>query len=178
MQRFLSLTALAATVVFAISLKLPLTHVSLAQVSPEQATPEQSPDPRIGEALEALNLSYEIEDDGAYRVGLQFNDGRTQTAWISSRTNVIGPFEIRKIISPAYRSDEELSSEVANMLLQDTARKKLGAWQTFSREQTHVAVFTAQINADSSAEELGVALSVVLQSADQMEEELTNGDRF
>lgn len=178
MKRIIETSLLVSLAAIAFSVEHLSTQPSLAQIAPDQATDDRTPDPRIQEALDALNLNYEIEDDGSYKVGLQFEGDRTQVAWINSSTTTLGSMEIREIVSPAYLTSGSLSSDIANQLLRDSAQKKLGAWQTYQNDEQAIAVFTARVDANSSVDDLEAALYAVLYSADQMEEELTGGDRF
>jgi len=156
-----------------------LVPVSVAQVNPQQDSAQGNPDPRVQAALDDLGLNYEIQDSGAFRIGMRFEDGRTHVAFINSTTSTLGDLEIREITSPVNVTDGPLSAEMANQLLQDNTNKKLGAWQTVElNDQRHLTMFTARIGADSSPEQLQSALYGVLYTADAMEAELTDGDRF
>lgn len=152
---------------------------------PKSLTPPQGQggdsevtDIRVQQALDALDLNYEIEEDGQYKIGVQFEDYRTQIAWIDSDTTTLGSMEIREILSPAYLIDGIIPPDITNHLLQDNAQKKLGAWQVYQDHEQAIVVFTVQIDANGSADELETSLYAVLDSADQMEQELTSDDRF
>ncbi|ASC69081.1 hypothetical protein XM38_000070 [Halomicronema hongdechloris C2206] len=174
-----SLLALTTATVGLVLWQPHLVPVSVAQVTPQQDSSQGSPDPRVQAALDGLGFNYEIQDSGAFRIGLRFEDGRTQVAFISSGTSTLGDLEIRDITSPVNVTDGPLSAETANQLLQDNASKKLGAWQTVElSDQRHLTMFTARIDANSSPEQLQSALYGVLYTADAMEAELSDSDRF
>jgi len=168
MKRYLS---------FAIASTVALLALS-SQIAPAQTASKSTGDPRVKAALEKLGLKYEVDEDGDFKVGMKFDDGRTQVAWITSQTEQLGKMEIREVSSAAYRSNGPISDKIANQLLADSAQKKLGAWQTFNNGKTYVAVFSAKIDASGSPEMLESSLRVVLYSADSMEKTLTNKDDF
>lgn len=168
MKRYLSLTIVGTAALLTLS----------SQIAPAQTGSKPTGDQRVKAALEKLGLKYEVDADGDFKVGMKFEDGRTQVAWITSQTQQLGKMEIREIMSPAYRSTGPISDKIANQLLADSSQKKLGAWQTVNNGTTHVAVFSAKINATSSPEMLETSLQVVLYSADAMEKNLTGKDDF
>jgi hypothetical protein len=147
------------------------------QIAPAQNS-AQSGDTRVKAALDKLGLKYEVDKDGDFKIVMKVEGGRTQLAWITSNTEKFGGMEIRQVFSPGYKSNGNLPSDIANQLLTDNARKKLGAWQTFKSDQTSLAVFSAKIAANGSAAELSDSLEAVLYSADEMEKTLTRKDDF
>jgi hypothetical protein len=171
------LTALTLVAAAAIATPSMQPSPSLAQVVPQNPS-EGNPDRRVQQALDDLGLRYEIEENGDFKVGMQFENGRTQVAWINSATSELGTMEIREIVSPAHLNQGELPAELANRLLRDSASKKLGAWQTLQGDRANAVVFTARIDANASPEDLESALYAVLFTADGMEAELHNEDRF
>lgn len=132
-------------------------------------------DSRVKRALEELDLKYEIDDDGDFKVLFGLDEDRSQVAFISSSTNTMGSFEIRDIYSIGYMSkseDESVPAEVANRLLENSWELKLGAWAKFGK----FAVFVSKIDANADSESLYDALKVTLLVADKMEQELTGGE--
>ena len=166
MKRLISLAMLLSIAVLTAS----------TQIAPAQTS--TAGDPRIKAALDKLGWKYEIDKDGDFKVGMKLDNGRTQLAWISSSTEKLDNLEIRQVMSPGYKTDGALAAQVANQLLVDNARKKLGAWQTFSNGKTSLAVFAAKIPADSDPESLRSSLQAVFYSADAMEKTLTGKDEF
>lgn len=136
-------------------------------------------DARVREALTELDLEYEIDEDGDFRVVFSFEeDGRSQLAFINSGTETLRLFEIREVWSPAYLAHGPLPEEVANRLLQDSFEKKLGAWQVMPSGDQHAAVFTVKLAAEADPASLLAALEAVLTTADEMEKELLGTDDF
>ncbi len=166
MKRFIGLV-MAATATLAIS-----TQLVLAQSKPSTAG-----DTRVKAALEKLGWKYQVDQDGDYKMVMKVED-RSQVVFVLSGTNQLGKMEIREVTSPAYVSDKPLSAEVANQLLTDSTRKKLGAWQVVKSGNKYVAVFSAKVNANSKPDELEAAVIAAVDSADAMEKTLTNQDKF
>jgi len=136
-------------------------------------------DPRIRAALDELDVNYEVDSDGDFKVVFEFEeDGRSQIAFINSNTETFKLFEIRELWSPGYSSDLPFSAKVANRLLEDSFDKKLGAWQTMMNNEKRVAVFAAKIAAGADPQSLWATLKLVLVAADEMEKELLGTDDF
>ena len=133
-------------------------------------------DPRVAALLDEAELSYEIDGDNDFGLVFEFNDGRSQLVWVLSDTVELDALEIREVWSIAHRSDEPLPERVARRLLSQNANVKLGAWQTRKMGDEYVALFSAQIAADTDVATLVTALQVVSATADEMEIELTGGD--
>lgn len=152
------------------------TLVTSVQIAPAQT--KAAGDPRIKAALDKIGWKYEIDKDGDFKVGMKLEGGRTQVAWILSQTEKLDNMEIRQIVSPAYQSEGPLPATVANQLLADSARKKLGNWQTATSGKTYIALYAAKIPADTDVKNLESSLMAVLYSADGMEKTLTGKDDF
>ena len=135
-------------------------------------------DPRVEKLLKAAELNYKVDKDGDFRLGNQVTEERTQLAWILSNTSTLGSLEIREVWSVAYRSKQPFSKDIANKLLEQNTQVKLGAWQIRKMGEDYVAVFSAQIAADSDEMTLLLALQAVTTTADLMEKELTGKDDF
>ncbi|MBE9013747.1 hypothetical protein IQ250_26520, partial [Pseudanabaenaceae cyanobacterium LEGE 13415] len=119
------------------------TQTALAQT---RNTP--TPDARVKAALDKAGLKYEIDRDGDFKLVMELPNGRTQLVFVRSETQKLNDnFEIREIISPAYKSNGELSKDIANRLLTDSARKKLGGWQTISDGNSSIAILCSKVMA-------------------------------
>ncbi len=135
-------------------------------------------DSRIAELLREAELKYTVDNDGDFRLVNSLEGGRTQVAFIISNTSTLGLLEIREIWSAAYSSKAPLSAEVANRLLEQNSKVKLGAWQVRKMGDNYIVMFVAQIAATTDRLALLVALHAVTATADQMENELTGKDDF
>jgi len=144
------------------------------QVGGRKTTPDQ----RVEKLLKEAGLKYEIDEDGDFVLGNQIDAKRTQLAWIMSRTSQLGHLEIREIWSIGYRSKGPIPAKIAARLLEQNGQVKLGAWHIRKMGEYNVAVFAAQIAADTDATTLLLALHAVTTTADEMEKELTGKDEF
>ena len=133
-----------------------------------------SHDVRIEKLLDDIELKYQIDDDGDFKLMNQFDSGRSHVIFINSSTEKYNNLEIREIWSVAYVSGGALSPAIMRDLLTDT--KKLGSWKISKINGNEVAVFCAQIAADCDRATLLSALQIVSQAADEMEAKLTQED--
>ena len=149
----------------------------LAPVAFGQLGSAPSGDQRVKKALDELELKYTIDSDGDFKLTFEFEDGRSQLCFINSNTETFKNLEIREVWAPGYKSDGPFSATVANKLLEDSFKKKLGAWQTMTSDDgTYLAVFAAKIDAACDAPSLHACIKAVISAADDMEESLT-GDK-
>lgn len=142
------------------------------------ASKSKEGDQRVKLLLDEVGLKYKVDSDGDYVLVNDMGEGRTQQAWILSNTAQLGTMEIREVWSVGYRSDTPLSATIANKLLEQNGKVKLGAWHVRKMGGQHVAVFHAQIAAESDKMSLLLALQAVTQTTDEMELELTGKDDY
>jgi hypothetical protein len=134
-------------------------------------------DPRVKRMLDALELRYSIDQDGDFKIIIEFQDGRSQVAYINSATQSIDDFELREIWSVAYISEGYLDIDTANTLLLKNHELKIGSWRLIpAGGNTYLAAFCVQIAANCDPNSFTKTLSIVLQVADTMEEKLTGAD--
>lgn len=138
-------------------------------------------DPRVKAALDKAGLKYEVTTDGDFKVLMRFDDTRTQIILINSNTEKLKEtnLEIREVYSAAYKTNGNLPPEVANQLMKDSQKRKIGAWELISMSNgTSMAIFNAKVGADISGDNLEKVISLVGVRADVMEKELTSEDKF
>lgn len=144
---------------------------------------DHAPDPRVKRLLDKLKYKYEVDEDGDYKLVFDLDDdeedskkGRSQLVYVRSPVFDYGSHEVREVWAPAYKAKgDELPAEVANRLLEASQESKLGGWA----KQGRYAVFVIKVATNASAEQLDDAINAAIQSADQMEAELTPGkDEF
>jgi hypothetical protein len=134
-------------------------------------------DPRVKRLLDALELKYSVDSDGDFKIIVEFDDGRSQVAYINSSTQFINDFELRELWSVAYVSEGYLDIDTANTLLMKNHEMKLGSWRLIpAGNNTFLVTFCIQIAANSDPNSLGQSLAIVLRTADEMEAALTGGD--
>jgi hypothetical protein len=149
-----------------------LTLILAAAVLPAWAADGAPTDRRVQKLLESRKLSYEVDDQGDFRVTYLLADGRSQMAIVRSATSSFGSLEVREIVSAGYRSASmALPPEVANRLLELNGRSKLGAWT----RQGAMALLVTRVAVDADARELADALEFTAAAADAAERELSGG---
>jgi hypothetical protein len=167
-------------------------QAAFAQVgTPARKTPA---DPRVKTALDGIGYKFELTDDNDYKlVPIQTEqsgttaDGkpifRSQLVYVNSNVEKYGTLEIREVLSPAFLSNGPLSAAVANRLLRENNSVKLGSWRLVvinsgANAGKYLAMYAAQIAADSDAESLRLTIKSVILIADRMEKELTGTDDY
>ncbi|MFY0185644.1 hypothetical protein ACTT2I_07850 [Stenotrophomonas sp. PUT21] len=133
------------------------------------------PDKAVGRALDTLKYTYEVDEDGDYKMVFDMDDGRSQLAFVRSTVEEFGKHKIREIWSPAYNSPgKQFPAAVANRLLEDSQDAKMGAWV----KQDHLAMFVVKVDANATPEALSDAIDAAIRTADAMELELTEQDEY
>ena len=128
-------------------------------------------DARVKALLDQIGYKYELNADGDYKlIPVETENGRSQLAYVISKTQQYGTLEIREVMSPAYLSTGPLSAVVANRLLRENSEVKFGAWRVepHNNGQKYLALFAVQIAANADAETLRLAIKSVLLVADRM----------
>ena len=127
-------------------------------------------DSRVSKALDQLELRYEIDEDGDFKLLFEVENERTQLVYIISATEDYRNLKVREIWSFAYETEGgAFPAPVANMLLEDTFDKKLGAWTKVGNRAT----FITRLPADADADTLYSTVMITMHVADQMEQRLT-----
>ena len=151
---------------------LPALLVALAAVGSAAAA---DADKAVGHHLDKLGYTYEIDEDGDYRMVFDVEGDRTQLVYVRSAVEDFGTHNIREIWSPAYSAKtKQFPVAVANRLLEDSQDAKMGGWV----KQDTTAMFVVKIDADATADQLSDAIDAAIRTADAMELELTKKDEF
>lgn len=139
----------------------------------------QQGDARVKRLLDSLEIPYSINSDGDFEVAVEFEDGRSQLAFVNTDTQFIGDFEVREVWSVGYVTEGFLDIDTANTLLLENDLMKIGSWRLKQIDtNTLAAVFCIQIAADCDPNSLVNTLNLVLEVADSMEEKLTGRDNL
>ncbi|HEL4109934.1 TPA: hypothetical protein UM343_000011 [Stenotrophomonas maltophilia] len=132
-------------------------------------------DKAVARHLDKLGYTYEVDEDGDYRMVFDVEGDRTQMVYVRSSVEDFGSHNIREIWSPAYSSkSKQFPVAVANRLLEDSQDAKMGGWV----KQDTTAMFVVKIDADATADQLSDAIDAAIRTADAMELELTKKDEF
>jgi hypothetical protein len=175
-----------------LSLLLLFSEAASAQIGNAARRPPA--DPRVKAALDSIGYKFELTEDNDYKlVPIQTEqagttaDGkpifRSQLVYVNSNVEKYGTLEIREVLSPAFLSNGPLSAAVANRLLRENNSVKLGSWRLVvinsgTNAGKYLAMYAAQIAADSDAESLRLTIKSVILIADRMEKELTGTDDY
>ncbi|HFT6974752.1 hypothetical protein I5V28_00145 [Stenotrophomonas maltophilia] len=132
-------------------------------------------DKAVARHLDKLGYTYEVDEDGDYRMVFDVEGDRTQMVYVRSAVEDFGTHNIREIWSPAYSAKtKQFPVAVANRLLEDSQDAKMGGWV----KQDTTAMFVVKIDADATADQLSDAIDAAIRTADAMELELTKKDEF
>ncbi|PZS74993.1 hypothetical protein [Stenotrophomonas maltophilia] len=132
-------------------------------------------DKAVARHLDKLGYTYEVDEDGDYRMVFDVEGDRTQMVYVRSAVEDFGTHNIREIWSPAYSTKtKQFPVAVANRLLEDSQDAKMGGWV----KQDTTAMFVVKIDADATADQLSDAIDAAIRTADAMELELTKKDDF
>ncbi len=122
-----------------------------------------------------LGYTYEVDEDGDYRMVFDVEGDRTQMVYVRSAVEDFGDHNIREIWSPAYNAKtKQFPVAVASRLLEDSQDAKMGGWV----KQDTTAMFVVKIDADATPDQLSDAIDAAIRTADAMELELTKKDEF
>lgn len=136
------------------------------------------PDLRVKELLDQTDYNWEVDQDGDFKLILQFDDERSQIVFVSSRTFVMEGLEIREVWSVGDVSENNLSPLFAMRMLEENAQVKLGAWELQDWDGTKVSIFRAKISANANLNTLNTAISAVGITADEREKEFVGTDEL
>ncbi len=132
-------------------------------------------DKAVARHLDKLGYTYEVDEEGDYRMVFDVEGDRTQMVYVRSSVEDFGSHNIREIWSPAYSAKtKQFPVAVANRLLEDSQDAKMGGWV----KQDTTAMFVVKIDADATADQLSDAIDAAIRTADAMELELTKKDEF
>ncbi len=135
-------------------------------------------DARVQKVLDEAEVKYTIDDDGDFRVINRVDSTRTQLAWIVSRTSTYGKVEVRDVMSVAYKTTGDLPCHLVRRLLEQNNRLKIGAWALQREGDVSIVVFKTQIDANADFVPILHAVLVVTNTADALEQELTEQDDY
>lgn len=144
-------------------------------------TTQKSPqaDPRVTNALNELEVEYEVDTDGDIIVGTKISDERGQIAFIRSATYEFAGVELREIFSVGLKSFGPFDARTMNILLAFNSNVKIGSWAVIRNDNDdHHAIFTTRVAADLRGEALRAAIGATLKTADEIEERLSGRDDF
>jgi len=152
------------------SVALAFTLAALCLASPPARA--GTPDPAVKAQLDSLDIKYDVDSDGDFKLTFDVGEGRSQLVWIRSSTETYGTLKIREVWSPGYKSSgAELPVKIANRLLEHSHGLILGGWT----KQKTFAMLAVKIPVSATPQQLRDACEAAADAADEIEQELTPG---
>ena len=131
-----------------------------------------APDPAVKAQLDSLDIRYDVDSDGDYKVTFDLGKGRSQVLWIRSAITSYGSLKVREIWSPGYKySGTDLPPKIANRLLEHSHQLILGGWT----KQKQFAMLAVKIPVSATPQQMRDACEAAASAADEMEQEFTPG---
>lgn len=151
-----------------------LSLSTLAGLAFAAAAPAAAEDASVTTRLDREGIEYQVDDDGDYKVMFNYTDeGRTQLAFVSGKTEMVAGLTIREVFSPAgVVKQDGIGGKKALELLEGSAEMKLGSWEI----RGDVLYLVIKVLDSASSSELSSFLDIAAGTADDMEIELS-GDR-
>lgn len=148
-----------------------LLALTLACLLPLASFPATAGDSAVEARLTARGLKYSIDDDGDYKVILDFtSEGRTQLVYVSGGTEDVSGISVREVFAPAANiKTDGINGAKALDLLRESRTKKIGAWE-ISGDYLYYVI---KIPDNVDAAQLAAAIRVAGSIADDKEIELS-----
>ncbi|PIE18761.1 MAG: hypothetical protein CSA66_03815 [Proteobacteria bacterium] len=141
--------------------------------------PPRTADERVQRALDALDLSYEIDREADFKLGITMDGGRSQLLYIGSQTAHVGEMELRDVWSYVHQHRGALTQDGAAWLLRRNDQVKLGSFGVITLgDGTSAVVFVVSVDANGSVDDIRAALLAVAETADSAEQRLSSADSF
>ena len=139
---------------------------------------EQLGDSRVRRLIEQLGYKFDVTDAGDFKLLFATENNRSQLVFVNSNTETYEGREIREVWSVALKVQGLLDRELANSLLVDNAKIKLGSWRVETSDGYSFATFAVQVAAVPEAAFLNSVLSLVALKADRLESSRLGRDDF
>ncbi len=143
-------------------------------------TYSQTPDNRIENQLNRMNLQYEVTSSGNFKLLFELENNRTQIVFINSETKYYEDAEVREISSPAkfIVKADELTHEQLWTILTSNYQSTLGAWQLEPAANGWGLHFAVKVPALMPENRLMMYMVLVAKVADDMEKIFSAEDIF
>jgi hypothetical protein len=140
----------------------------------------RSLDPRLKKMLDKVSLPYEVLGNGSAK--LVFNvtgsTGRTQMLFANSVVQRTGAYEARTLYTLVYKGPRRLTQVQYERILLMNMQTAVGTYALLDLEGEYALVLMTQVPAVMKPEDLKAVMMNLVGTADRMERELTNEDRF
>lgn len=154
---------------------LPLALLACFSAAAEDAPAIAAPDEHVVARLAELEYTYEMDEDGDFRLDFELEDGRQQLAWIRNRTYENHGVAMRDVWSVAFRlPGKYVSIKLADRLLTGSWKGVLGGW---ARDGDQI-IYIVKVPATADAALLAAALGEAIDNADALERERSEQDNY
>ena len=137
---------------------------------------------RLVELLDECGLDHSIDDDGEARLLIDTGDERDQLVWVRTGLTPLGDANLFHVYSFSHQSKQPVPRDRVSKLLQENPRLILGAWSLChapdGEEWKWRVVLSAELPDSVDAGQFKTAILSVASTADRMEKNWTDTDRF
>ncbi len=151
---------------------LPALLITLASAGAATAAPQA--DKSVARHLDKLGYTYEVDEDGDYRMVFDVEGDRTRWSTCARRWKTSAATTSRDLVTGLQRQDQAVPGGRGQPPAGRSQDAKMGGWV----KQGHTAMFVVKIDADATADQLSDAIDAAIRTADAMELELTKKDEF
>lgn len=144
------------------------------------ATYAQTADPRVGKALDAAEVVYDINDSGNFVVSYEINGNpeRSHSVYVISETESYEELEIRELWGVGAVLDDYPDYDMLAALLEQNASIKIGSWGMEYGEDEVYLLYMVKVPAALSGTELAHLIYFVAEVCDEFEEEYVGDDLY
>ncbi len=154
-----------------------LVALFIAALIAAPAQAEGTNDARIDAVLISLGINYKVDGDGDAKLVMgDLDKGRSQALFINSRTSILSEYDSRKVWSVAYLSDTPLPDDKLRAMMENNPKYKLGFLGIAKVNNKYAVIFTVQIPANADKKIMYAAILAAAQTADDIEQELSDKD--
>ena len=175
----LSAVLLASALTGAFAQELEVTEsVESEVVVPEAAKPVA--DARVAAALKRLEVEFEVDEDGDYRiiVPCDAEGTRTQLVFVNSDVEKFGDaMEIREVWSVGYKNDAGVPLPLIKKAAKKSRDYKIGAWELGGSKENRL-MLVAKIPANLADDPLFGTIASVGRNADDFEMDTLGTDEL
>ncbi len=161
-----------------------MAALCLAGIVPAHASEKDATvlPPRLVDLLNESGLEYSIDSDGEASLLFEIDEERTQLVWIRTDLTPMGDESLFHVYSTACETKGDIPRERALWLLSENPRLILGAWSILrdpgAPSSKRCVVLSLELPDSIDAGQLKTALVFAASTADELEKNWTDTDRF
>lgn len=137
-------------------------------------------DPRLKKTLDKASLPYEVLGNGDCKLvfAVEGSTDRTQMVFVNSRVQTVGGYEARAMYTIVYKAPRRLTQVQYERILAANMQTVMGTYALIDLEGEYALVLLTQVPAVMKPDQLKAVMMSLVGTADRMERELTNDDRY